>query len=514
MTFRRRSLTVLIGFSMHGLMCLGSLLNVLVSILPAMCHGAELSRRPNILFCISDDQSWLHTGASGSRWLKTPNFDRISREGVRFTHCFVSNPTCCPSRASFLTGQAFYRLGEGAQNWGTLNSEFMCFPDFLEDNGYYIGFSGKGWGPGDWSAAKRKRNPTGPAYNSSLVSPPSPEISRIDYSANFRNFLKTRPKGSPFSFWYGSTEPHREFLVGSGLKAGKKLDAVDIPPFLPDRPEIRSDMLDYAQEIEWFDRHLGLMIEALEEVEEFENTIIVITSDNGMPFPRSKGQLYDTGTRVPLAIRWGNKVDRARVVDDFICSTDFAPTFLEAAGVNVPPQMTGRSFLNVLLAKNSGFVNRSRDHVVLGRERYYPESLPYPCRAIRTASFLYIVNFKPERGVAGLPPRFPDADGGPAREILLASHDEIELIKLRDLSFGIRPREELYDINSDPWQLTNVAEDSKYAAVRQKLASQLEQELKDTGDPRITGHGDVFDSYPARLWNETNHKPLPPPVPD
>ncbi len=463
--------------------------------------------RPNILLCLSDNQSWLHAGAYGDKVVKTPAFDRLAWEGVLFNRAFVSAPSCCPSRGNLLTGQSFYRLREGAQNWSILDRSFKVYPDILEAAGYHVGYTGKGWGPGDWKKGGWARNPAGPEYNQRQQQPVEGLMREDDYAGNFEDFLRARPKGQPFCFWYGGKEPHRPYQEGSGLSAGKKLENVVVPPFLPDTEVVRSDLLDYARAIDWFDTHLGRMIQLLEKVGELDNTIIVMTSDNGMQFPRGGiANLYDYGTRVPLVVRWGAKTKGGRVVDDFISLTDFAPTFLEAAGITPPPEMNGRSFLHVLLSNRFGQEDPTRDHVIIGRERHHPQAffsggLSFPCRGIRTQKYLYIRNYRPGRSCAGDAPAYNDVDPGPTKTYMLTHRDSAENQRLFELAFGSRPAEELYDLQKDPDQMYNIATDPEYANVKEELAERLYRELLETLDPRALGEGDVFDEYPI-YWPE------------
>ena len=233
--------------------------------------------------------------------------------------------------------------------------------------------------------------------------PPTKDISPIDYAANFSAFLAEHPEGKPFCFWYGGHEPHRPYELGSGLRSGKKLSDVTLPPYYPDSDVIRSDMLDYAFEIEWFDRHLGLMLKKLEEIGELDNTLVVVTSDNGMPFPRDKGHMFEDACHMPLAIRWKGVVTRGRTADDFISFTDFAPTFLEATGLKPHEQMSGHKFMNVLKAETSGQVDPSRDHVILGgqkRHRLVATQRRRLSRAMHShAGLLVLANFKPDVAV-------------------------------------------------------------------------------------------------------------------
>ena len=218
--------------------------------------------------------------------------------------------------------------------YGTIPTGHALFTHQLEDAGYFTGFTGKGWGPGDWSAAGLTRHPNGREFNSRRISNPPVGIDARNYAANFEDFLSARKPGQPFCFWFGCTEPHRIYEQGAGIRAGKDPSKVRVPACWPDTLEIRSDILDYYQEIEYFDSHLVLMIAALEKSGELENTLLIVTSDNGMPFPRAKVNLYDGGTHMPLAISWPSLVPGSRQIRDFVSHADLAPTILEAAGVS------------------------------------------------------------------------------------------------------------------------------------------------------------------------------------
>jgi N-sulfoglucosamine sulfohydrolase len=438
-------------------------------------------KQPNILFAIADDQSYFHTSAAGYKAVSTPHFDRVAASGVRFTHSFCSSPSCTPSRGAILTGQHFWRLEEGGNLWSSLPTKFGLYTDMLEAAGYHVGLQGKGWGPGDLKAAGRTRNPAGPGYK------------------DFATFFDARPKDKPFCFWFGSTDPHRPYDKGSGQKAGIKLDDIEVPPWLPDHPTVREDIADYLFEIQRFDRDVGAILSIIEKAGETENTIVVITSDNGMPFPRAKTNLYDSGTRMPLAVSWPAQIPGGRVVDDFVSHTDFAPTFLEAAGLPVPRTMTGRSLLPLLRSKDQGQVERGRDHVFTGRERHTQMragGVGYPMRAVRTREFLYIRNFEPDRWPSGDPPNFGDIDNGPSKEFVAAHNDGPEYGKFYRLACAKRPAEELYDLKQDSAQQVNVASDPKYASQKSKVAKMLHDYLARTEDPRTTGGKVIWDTSP------------------
>jgi uncharacterized sulfatase len=446
--------------------------------------SARADARPNILFVLGDDWGWPSAGALGDKVVRTPTFDRVAREGVLFPQAYCASPSCSPSRASILTGQMFWRLGEGANLWSTLPKKFDVYTDQLEAAGYRVGAMRKGWGPGSVEAGGRTQNAAGPAYKT------------------FEAFLKSVPEGRPFCFWFGSHDPHRPYDPLSGAKSGLRAEDVRVPPSLPDAPEVRNDILDYYFECERCDREAGEMLTLLEAAGKLENTLVVMTGDNGMPFPRAKTNLYDSGARQPLAVRWGARVKGGRTVDDFVSLEDLAPTFLEAAGLRPGPDMTARSFLDVLLADKAGRVDPRRDRVVTGRERHHggarPGCLGYPARALRTYDCLYIRNFLPDRWPAGDPPGYEDCDAGPTKAYMLAHRDDAKVAPLFELAFGMRPGEELYDLKKDPDQLKNVAADPACADAKKRMAGDLAKILTGMKDPRVIGGGEEFDKYPYR----------------
>jgi arylsulfatase A-like enzyme len=357
------------------------------------------------------------------------------------------------------------------------------YPDLLEANGWRVGFQGKGWGPGNDGAGGRTRNPAGPRWRS------------------FRAFLETVPDDAPFCFWFGSTDPHRPYEEGSGRRAGYRIEDVSVPPFFPDTPDVRSDILDYHAEVERFDRDVAGLLATLEMFGRTGDTIVVVTSDNGMPFPRSKANLYDAGTHMPLVVRWPGRAKAGSVVPALVSLADLAPTFLEAAGAPIPPEMTGRSLVHLIEGKEGA----PRTEVFLERERHAnvrEGDLGYPARAVRTEDFLYIRNFRPDRWPAGDPEKwrsvgpFGDVDDGITKRLMLDRREDPAIAPLFRLAFGKRPAEELYDLRKDPGQMTNVAGEKAYAHVREQLAARLLAELEATGDPRAVGGAERLEAYP------------------
>jgi arylsulfatase A-like enzyme len=465
----------------------------------AASEAPAAAKSPNLLFLFADDWAWPHASCLGCPGIKTPTFDRIAKEGVLFRNAHVAAPSCSPSRAAILTGQWHWRLEQGANLHGFIPAKFAVYPDILEKAGYFIGLTHKGYGPG--SNQGRPHNAAGPNFK------------------DFDAFLAARPKDRPFCFWFGSGQPHRSYSAGIGVRSGMDPSKVSVPPYLPDNAVTRSDICDYFYESEQFDGQCAAILATLERSGQLDNTLIVMSGDNGWPFPRSKATCYDTGTHQPLAVRWGARVKGARTVDDFVSLSDLAPTFLEAAGLPVPDTMTARSFLPSLLSDKSGLVDPARDHTLTGMERHVTrgrsdgsqKNVGYPMRTLITQNFHLIRNFKPDRWPVGDPPTgplptpeklaadtyaaFPDCDAGLTKAFLVSHRDDPGVKPFYERAFGKRPARELYDLRKDPYELKNVAEDPAYSATLKELDARLMAELRATGDPRATGGGDEFDAY-------------------
>jgi len=464
--------------------------------------------RPNILFCIADDASFPHMGAYGTKWVKTPGFDRVAREGLLFTRAYTPNAKCAPSRACILTGRNSWQLKQAANHWCYFPKEFKTYAEVLAEHGYFVGKTGKGWAPGiALNEEGKRRQMTGQPFDKKRTKPPAKNISPNDYAGNFRDFMNKKPVLQPWAFWYGSTEPHRAYEYGAGIKyGGKKLSDIDeVPPFWPDNEKVRTDMLDYAFEIEYFDQHLVKMIELLEERGELENTIIVVTADNGMPFPRIKGQEYELSNHLPLAIMWPAGIKKpGRVVNDYVSFIDFAPTFLELAGLDAKAAgmapTTGRSLTDIFFSTRSGWVNPARDHVLIGKERHdigRPYDWGYPMRGIIKNDILYLRNYEPSRWPAGNPETgYLNCDGSPTKTVVLGTRHSVETRHFWESSFGKRPEVEIYNVKSDIYCLKNLAGRPGYERLEATLDRQMVRELKQQGDPRMEGRGHVFDEYP------------------
>jgi len=460
--------------------------------------------RPNILFCISDDQSYAHAGANGDPVVQTPAFDRVAREGLRFTRAFCDAPTCGPSRSAILTGQSIWRLEEAGNIHSTLPAKFATYTEELQRVGYKVGYTGKGWSPGRLEPGGRTVNPAGEEFIGKILNPKFRGISNKDYAGNFEDFMAQVADDQPFCFWLGTQEPHRGYQNGSGKQTGKDLSKIVVPAVFPDNELVRSDIADYLVEVEHFDAMVARAIATLEERGLLENTIIVVTSDHGMPFPRAKASLYDLGTQVPLAIRWPEGIKGAeRVVDSFVNLSDLAPTFLEAAGVEVPSMMSARGMADIFADRET----KNRDAAYMAMERHdgcRAGGKGYPCRAIRTVDYLYIHNFEPTRWPSGSPDAtvcaraipFGEIDDSPTKTFMMENRNTHGLAELAELSFGLRPAEELYDLANDPEQMNNLAGAASYAQVQAEMRKRLFDRLTETKDPRVVGGTVGWDFYP------------------
>lgn len=438
---------------------------------------------PNILVAIADDWS-RHAGVYGDPVVKTPVFDRVAREGALFRNAHCAAPSCSPSRAALLTGRMPHELEEGGNLWGTLPAKFALYTDLLRAAGYDVACEGKGWGPGDWKGGGREIPPAGRRVKT------------------FEEFWSSHEKGKPFCFWFGSSDPHRPYQRGSGIAAGMKPEDVQLPPYWPDSPEVRSDMLDYYFEVQRFDGRVGEILKTLADAGELENTIVIITSDNGMPFPRAKATVYELGTAVPLAIRWPAGFQGGLDVSSLVSLSDLAPTILEATGKPVPQEMSGRSLLPILKRTESP---DARDKVFVERERHAhvrQGNLSYPSRAIRTRDYLYIRNFRPERWPAGDPEmvfsvgKYGDVDDGPTKRAVIRMLEDPATAAMAKLSLGKHPAEELYALSPDPHEMVNVAGHTEHAETEKRLRAELDGWMSRTGDPRATSDDDPWDRFP------------------
>ncbi len=428
---------------------------------------------PNILLLLADNWAFPHASIYGDASVKTPVFDELARQGTLFTNAVAPNPSCSPSRSSLLSGQETHRLGTAASLYGNLPQDLTIYPDLLSNAGYLTGYSEKGWGPGTFRRNGKAANPAGAPFD------------------DFAAMLASRKPGQPFCFWFGSHDPHVPWDRGLKRKAEMPLDNIKVPAHLPDNDVIREDIRSYYCEVQQFDTECGDILEQLRKTGELDNTLVVMTSDNGWQMPRGLANCYDLGVRIPMAIRWPKGVTHAARRDDFISIADLCPTFLESANLPKPTSVTAHSL--------NGKVRR--DHMFLERERHAnvrQGDLSYPVRGLRTKEYLYLRNLEPDRWPAGDPTfywavgEYGDIDESRSKRSILESRAE----PFFSLNMGKRPAEELYDLKKDPDQVTNLARIPAYSSILARLSKRVDAWMRSTSDPRAKGPTDFWDRAP------------------
>ena len=506
--------------------------------LAALQNGRLQAEAPrwNILFVFADDwgrYASCYKGLDGRADLndiiKTPNVDRVAKEGTIFKNAFVNAPSCTPCRSSLLSGRYFFNCQRGAiLNGAVWDSSIPSFPLMLLDSGYQIGKSYKVWSPGTpadapiggqkyaYEKAGRAPNNFSEEVTARMEQGMKLETAREEVLAqvrgNFDAFLADRQPGKPWLYFFGPTTTHRTWIKGSGKKLWDiEPDSLKgkLPKFLPDVPEVREDVADYLGESQAVDAYVGVLVKRLEEIGEMDHTLIVISGDHGMPgVPSGKCNLYDHGVSVALVIRTpGGK--GGRVVDDIVRLPDLAPTFMEVGGVKPPDGLYGKTLLPLLMSDQSGQIDPERTWAITGRERHVATAregnLPYPMRSLHTKDFVYIKNFAPDRWPLGVPGAVTDAsepsqkelennthiayadmDASPTKAWMVQHRNDSQWKWLYDFAFGKRPAEELYDLKKDPDMVINLAGEEGYAKKKAELADQLMAKLKEANDPRVS----------------------------
>jgi arylsulfatase A-like enzyme len=464
-------------------------------LLPFTAVSVAAADKPNILFIIADDASRHYGQAYGCDWVRTPNIDRLAKEGLVFDNAYTPTSKCAPSRAAILTGRNPWQLEEAANHQPYFPVKYLAFSEVLAKAGIYCGGAGKTWGPGDAKTADGQPRDFALGKAASARGGANP-------GAGFTAFLESRPAGKPFFYWFGSSNPHRTYKLDAGIAAGKKPADIDrVPAYWPDNDTVRRDMLDYATEVEAFDEQVGSLLDALQASGEAAKTLVIVTSDHGMPFPRVKGHTYDDAHRIPFVARWPQGIKNPdRRVADLISFIDLAPTFLELMGVDGEQEgmapITGRSMTDLLRNEPA----RDRSFVIIGRERNdvlcrpgTPAGKGYPARGIREGDLLYIHNFDSSRWPCGNPDiGFRDTDASPTKQLIENSGPSDPYWQH---AFGKRPADQLFDVSKDPDCVNNLVSDLSYASQFTRLREKLLAELTKQQDPRVLGEGDVFDNY-------------------
>jgi len=519
------------------------LIYILIAFVSMTIFGCSAQRkpekRPNILFAISDDQSFAHTSFAGANFIQTPAFDRVAREGIYFNNCIAGSPGCAPSRSTIVTGRYHWQNEQSGQHASSWMKKYVPFIDLLDANGYITGRTGKGVAPFQYARDEndslwRATDAGGIAHSniryengSAADERTAGGIGPVNYFENFKYFMENVRGDKPFFFWYGGTEPHRSYEQDSWKRNNKNLSDVEVPGFFPDHEIVRGDILDYAVEIELFELHLKRMLEYLEKIGELENTIVIVTSDNGMPFPRAKANGYEYGIHVPFAVRFPKDFPGGRIVYDLVSFADIAPTILELTGTSNKGMLpiSGKSILNILKAKNQNVVEPSKKYVFAGRERHSSSrylNWGYPQRIIRSKDFLLVWNMKPERWPSGAPQRlipgtttelyplygmdengkhhsewaFTDIDAAPTKSFLIENMNDENVAPYFKMTHDKRTEFELFNIQNDPYCLNNLVGNENFVEIEKEMKTVLLDELKRSKDTRIVGPDkEVFDSY-------------------
>lgn len=404
---------------------------------------------PNFVLLISDDQSAPDVGCYGNTATNTPNLDRLAREGMRFEYVFATSPQCSPSRSSILTGRSAHATGT-ARLHSPLRPHERTILEPLKDAGYFVGSYRKvHLGKQFWS--------------------------RWDFVGGakpFSAFFEERPKDRPFFLHIGFYDPHRPYRPGAFSSPFDPARVV-VPDFLPDTPAVRRDLARYYDEIGRMDGDVGEILDLLQKYGVAENTLVVFISDNGMPFPGTKGTLYDPGIHVPFIARWPGRIKPGGVSSGLVSLIDLPPTWLEAAGIPVPPIMEGHSLLKLL----EGGDRWPREAIFA--ERNWHDHLDL-IRAVRTRRYKLIRNYRPELSYRPV----NDLWRSPSWRSILQLKEEGKLSRplFQRLFAQPRPEVELYDLQQDPGEMTNLARDPAQAETITRLEEMLSKWMNNTND--------------------------------
>lgn len=437
---------------------------------------------PNFILIIADDMAWDDSGAYGNKQVRTPNIDRLAREGLRFDRAFVTASSCSPSRSSLITGRYPHSTDAEQLHW-PLPAEQVTFVEKLKAAGYWTAAAGK-WHLGN--AIKQRFDVVNDAGEAGFQTDPKTGkmLARDDSgAAGWIPTIKQRPPDKPFFLWLAALDPHRDYVENS-IPQPHRPEAVIVPPYLPDTPEVRKELALYYDEIARLDGYVGKIIAELEQQGIADNTMILFFSDNGRPFPRAKTTLYDSGIKTPLIARWPQRIKAGGTAQGLVSTVDVGPTLLELAGVQALPSFQGKSFAAMLTNPRA----KVRDATYAEKNWHDYEDR---ARAVRTEQFKYIRNDYPDL------PLTPSADGwrGPTADALRRLHAAKKLTPQQGRIFQApRPAEELYDVRADPHEFRNLAGEAKYAETLAQLRAKLAQWTKDTNDvkpPRRTP--DEFD---------------------
>jgi len=441
----------------------------------------NLFEKPNILWITCEDQMPT-LGCFGDQVAVTPNLDKLADEGVRFTNTFSTAGVCAPSRATLITGM--YQNSIGTHHMRTLGSaEFRpvptysavipeyvkCYSEILRMNGYYC---------------------TNNAKQDYQFIPPVTAWDESSSKAHWKN----RPDDKPFFAIFNFTVCHE-----SGMWRNKehplRVDPkeVIVPPYYPDNDIVRNELARNYSNLYEMDSLVGIVIHELESEGLLENTIIFFYSDHGGPLPRQKREIYDTGLKVPLIIRFPNQQMAGEVVEEMVSFVDFAPTLLSLARIPIPDYMQGQAFLGDQQSPPRRYIYAARDRL----DDEYDM-----VRGIRDKQFKFFKNFQPEK------PYIMDIEYRMQMDLmqeLVRAHDAGELNEIQELWFAqSKPEEELYDLNADPHELNNLIDDPAYQEKAEELRTALKKWMDDVGDMGFIPETEMISG----MWRGQDSAPI------
>ncbi len=454
------------------------LLSALFLIASCMAAVTTLAaERPNFVIFIADDMGWEDCGTYGHPHIRTPNIDRLAAEGMRFDRAYLTCSSCSPSRCSTLTGRYPHATGASELHLPLPASQTL-FTKPLKEAGYWTAAVGK-WHLGDAVADQvDMRVDSGPDKMGEA----------------WLKAVRGRPREKPFMLWAADVDPHRPYQPGA-VEPPHTRDDVRVPTFFPDTPEVRDDLALYYDEITRFDQHIGLVIDELREQGVLDQTLVLVMSDNGRPFPHCKTRVTVPGVRTPFVIRWPEKVAAGSVSRSVVSSLDIAPTILQLAGLPKLASAQGVSFATILSDPNAGV------RPMAFAEHNWHDYRAFE-RGVHTAELCYVRNWLPD--IAGTPPA--DAVNSPTFRVMQSLEARGELTaEQRECMTTPRATEFLFDVEADPECVHNLASDparaEELATMRQALQEwQLETGDRFPGEEQLTPDG--FDRQTgARLIN-------------
>jgi len=440
------------------------------SSLPPAKTSAQSAQRKSVILLIADDQG-LDLGCYGNTAIKTPNLDKLAGRGVRFTNAYATVASCSASRAVMLTGLYTHSNGQygHAHDYHNLHLHKWVepLPQLLKKNGYATGLIGK-----------FHVNPAAQFGWDMLQEGAARDVYAMAQKAG--EFF-AQAKDKPFYLHVGFADPHRAAKGFAnrpdypGVQPIKYSPAqVRVPYHLPDKPEVREELAEHYEAISRLDQGVGLVLDALKAAGRDKDTLIIYLSDNGIPFPGAKTTLYDAGVRLPLIVYSPEQKKNGSVNHAMVSWVDLVPTILDWTGSKGPSyQLPGRSFLPILEEESP----RGWDEVYVSH-LFHEITMYYPMRGVRTRQFKYLVNLFPELEF----PHASDLFGSPSWQGILKRKDRM-MGERPVRAYLHRPAEELYDLNSDPNELKNVASDPKYAGALKDLRQRLLDWRKRTKDP-------------------------------